>query len=255
MTQNFNFALVSGTAILLAACGGNYTTQTSSTAPANPVRNPQYVTVTVLDTTRLAGGGHALGLPSDGHTVYAWGTNTSDQLGTGNHTVTNTPALIPGMSNVRAIAAGAVHSIAVNTSGTVLTWGTNSYGQLGIASSVVPTPKVVPGISTAVAVAAGPYNSAVLLADGTVRAWGYNAWGQLGTGNFTNASTPQVVTGASNIVQISFANGFLLLLASNGTVYTVGLNSYGQLGNHANTNSNGLLQPTGVGGSGTLTLP
>jgi alpha-tubulin suppressor-like RCC1 family protein len=134
MTQNFNFALVSGAAILLAACGGN---NTQTAAPANPVRNPQYVTTTVLDTTRIAGGsGHALGLTSDGNTVYAWGYNGAGQLGNGLTTHSNTPVVVPGLSGIQAVRSGGYHSLALTnaSNGAVYAWGDNTFGQLGNSS-------------------------------------------------------------------------------------------------------------------------
>ena len=66
----------------------------------------------------VAGGGrHSLALKADG-TVVAWGDDTYGQC--------DVPA---GLSNVMAIAAGDFHSVALKNNGTVVSWGDNSEGQ------------------------------------------------------------------------------------------------------------------------------
>ena len=60
------------------------------------------------------------------------------------------------------MAAGAYHSLALKTDGTVVAWGNNDYGQTSIPL----------GLSNVVAIAAGVDHSLALKADGTVVAWG-----------------------------------------------------------------------------------
>ena len=43
----------------------------------------------------------------------------------------STPVAVPGLSGVRAIAAGGCHSLALPEGGTARAWGENFYGQLG----------------------------------------------------------------------------------------------------------------------------
>jgi LPXTG-motif cell wall-anchored protein len=45
------------------------------------------------------------------------------------------PVQVPGLSRVIAIAAGAYHSLAVKSDGTVWAWGGNGAGQLGDGST------------------------------------------------------------------------------------------------------------------------
>src|SRR3990170_1018617 len=82
--------------------------------------------------TAIAGGGraHSLALRNDG-TVWAWGFNTSGQLGNGTLTNNNVPVPVSSLTAVTALAGGANHSIALKNDGTVRAWGLNSYGQLG----------------------------------------------------------------------------------------------------------------------------
>src|SRR6185312_15197966 len=104
-----------------------------------------------------AGGTHVLALKSDG-TVWAWGSNTSGQLGDGTTTQRAAPVQVTGLSGVTAIAAGSNHSLAVKSDGTVWAWGTNAAGQLGDGTTGAtphPTPAQVPGLSGVTAIAAG----------------------------------------------------------------------------------------------------
>jgi alpha-tubulin suppressor-like RCC1 family protein len=81
-----------------------------------------------------AGYAFGLALKSDG-SVVAWGRGKSGELGNGSSEPTQaTPVKVSGLgpiSGVIGIAAGGSHSMAVERSGRILTWGNNSHGQLG----------------------------------------------------------------------------------------------------------------------------
>ena len=117
---------------------------------------------------------HGLALRADG-TVLSWGSDTYGQLGTGRPLISTVPVKVPGLSNVRAIAAGQDHSLAVRQDGTVWAWGANNYGQLGDGTTVDrSSPVPVPGVTNAVMACGGFSHSAVLKQDGTVWTWGTN---------------------------------------------------------------------------------
>ncbi len=145
----------------------------------------------VVITAVAAGTGHSLALASTG-SVYAWGFNASGQLGDG--TTVNRTAMtavhLPDGAAVATIAAGEAHSLAVTTTGAVLAWGSNVFGQLDsalVASLPVDSPLPLqplglPPLTTFVAVAAGIDSSYAVTSTGVVWVWGGDAYGQLGTG-------------------------------------------------------------------------
>src|ERR1043166_6103967 len=106
------------------------------------------------------GAEHALMLKSDG-TVWVWGNNShSQQFGgaphPGNGDVDWNPSRVPGVLGAIAVAAGSYHSLALKYDGTVLAWGENSNGQLGVGDTTDKgTPVLVTNLSGVVAMDGG----------------------------------------------------------------------------------------------------
>jgi alpha-tubulin suppressor-like RCC1 family protein len=111
-------------------------------------------------TAIAAGSDHALALLGDGE-VAAWGGNGDGQLGDGAEGGTsNLPTAVPGLSGVTAIAAGAHHSLALLSGGSLVAWGYNPDGQLGNGSNInSPVPVAVKGIGQVAGIAGGGSHS------------------------------------------------------------------------------------------------
>jgi Concanavalin A-like lectin/glucanases superfamily/Regulator of chromosome condensation (RCC1) repeat/Chitobiase/beta-hexosaminidase C-terminal domain/Putative Ig domain/Glucodextranase, domain B/Putative binding domain, N-terminal/Viral BACON domain len=135
----------------------------------------------------------------------------------------------PGLNY--SIAAGLGHTLALGNDGTVWSWGSNSFGQLGDGTRTPhPSPAQVPSLSGVVAIAAGQSHSLALKDDGTVWAWGWNIHGELGDGSTLARNSPVQVTGLSDVVAISAGLNHSVALKADGTVWTWGRNEFGQLG-------------------------
>ena len=86
--------------------------------------------------------------------LWAWGDNSSGQLGNGNND-SNIPVQIRNLNEVVSLAAGDTHVLALKSDGTVWAWGTNFNGELGNGTNIdSPTPVKVSGLTGVIAIAA-----------------------------------------------------------------------------------------------------
>ncbi len=227
--------------------------------------------VSVLaSATAVAGGfNHSLALLSNGH-VAAWGADQVGQLGTTSPLTTcgttsipcaTAPVAVGGLSNVVAIAAGINFSLALESDGSVWSWGDNTYGELGrgVFAGIncggvlcSPTPTRILGLYNVKAIAAGGHHALALLDNGTVKVWGENNFGQLGLGTTTGPETcqggqacsgvPMLLASPSggpytHVTAIAAGDFFSLALVAFSTteVLAWGNNRYGQLGQGTTT--------------------
>jgi alpha-tubulin suppressor-like RCC1 family protein len=150
-------------------------------------------------TAVAAGAEYSLALLKSGK-VMAWGENEDGQLGNGTTTDSDVPVEVKGLSaEASAISSGALHAVALLTSGKVMAWGHNGAGELGQGPGTGPEtcgsglgmtpcstkPLEVSGLSGVSAISAGGADNLALLTSGQVMAWGRNDDGQLGDGTST----------------------------------------------------------------------
>ncbi|NIL57949.1 RCC1 domain-containing protein [Salinispora arenicola] len=194
--------------------------------------------------TAIAGSdANSFALTSTG-AVLAWGNNTGGELGDGTNTDRTTPVAVklPTGTTVTAIAVGTFHTLALTSTGALLAWGGNGFGELGDGTTTArnePVPVNVPAGTTITAIAGGRGHSLALTSTGTVLAWGNNSSGQLGDGTTTDSTTPVDVNlpPDTTITAITAHDGsHSLALTSTGTILAWGLNSSGELGDGTTTN-------------------
>jgi alpha-tubulin suppressor-like RCC1 family protein len=223
---------------------GNGTTTDSST--------PVAVAVPGTVTQIAAGWAFNLALTSTG-AVYTWGFNGDGELGTTSadtcalyYSCSKTPvAAALGASTVKAIAAGWDHSLAIQSDDTVLAWGLNNYGQLGVGDTdnrLTPTP-TINGL-TVKAIACGGAHSLAIKSDSAGIAWGLNNKGQLGVGTndpfiviATLIATPNPLTAIAGGAYHSLA------IQAGGAPLAWGYNSSGQLGDGTAINRTSPVAP------------
>ncbi len=147
------------------------------------------------------GGYHDLALKADG-TVVGWGAGGASLIGGVYRQYNYGQATnYPSATNVVAIAAGDLHSLALRADGTVVGWGYTGQG-----ATIIP-----PAATNVVAIAAGNGSGAALRADGTVVQWGS------GMGNY-----PTPPANLSNVVAISGSATHYTALRNDGTVVSWG---------------------------------
>ncbi len=252
----------------VAAWGANTSGQlgdNSTTQRLFPVL-VQGLPVGVRAVSVMAGDLHSMALLEDG-TVWAWGENSSDQLGDGTGADQLTAVQVVGvggvgfLTGVVAIETGEAFSLALMSDGTMRGWGKNNRGQLGIGSQggTQPTPVITQNIAgtgplmNIVALSGGDLHSIMVLSDGSMVAMGERGSGQLGDGltnSFSNLPTP--VLGITTAVDCKAGYDFSTAILANGTVMAWGANAQGQLGDNSIVQSATPVQVHGVGNVGFL---
>lgn len=174
---------------------------------------------------------HTLLLDNNG-VVHGMGSNASGELGLGyfgaNHTTAQPqPATFWNLPQFVEIQAGDHCSFARAVDGTVWSWGSNSYGVLGVGMTggVSTAPIMVPGITNAVSISCAYYTVAVLMANGTVKTWGRNDWGNLGNGTAgtsSHSSVPVNFGTVNTAVAIADSGAQTWAVLANGQVMAAG---------------------------------
>ena len=234
---------------------GNGTTSQVFDSDPTPVPVPGLTSVVQV----AAGAFDSFAVRSDG-TVWAWGLNSAGQLGDGTTTNRDVPTRVPGVTGVKAITASFFPDLsvslsttfAIRTDGSVLAWGDNTHGLLGIGTTGgYRNPAPVPGLTGVTQIAAsGTEALAVAGPAGTVWAWGDNG-GAAGDGTSTPHYSP-TQTGLAGVSQVTANNGTSAAVLSNGAVMTWGSDLDGQLGIGSEDNNphySPVLVPTLAGAS------
>ncbi|MGN0106776.1 MAG: RCC1-like domain-containing protein, partial [Hominilimicola sp.] len=202
-----------------------------------------------------AGAKFSMALMSDG-TVWAWGDNTSGQLGNSTaEAMSLLPQQIPTLENIVAISAGGNMAAALDSNGHVWVWGANDSGKLGAGSSetVLSTPqRVLAGrslsttayIENVIQISVGSDHMAALTNDGNVYTWGKNTYGQLGEGTYGSTADKVVPVEADihNVAKVYAGYNNTAAIKTDGSAWAWGDNASGQVGN----NNNGKIVPIPV---------
>ena len=184
----------------------------------------------VAFTQVSAGDFHSVALDSTGR-AWAWGRNSSGQLGDGTDTTRLEPVLVRMPLEVvfTSVAAGGSYSLALDQDGNAWAWGDNGYGQLGagITDSMVnePTRVQMPAGVYFVAVTAGRRHSLTIDQNGRGWGWGDNYLGKLGNGVLTGTyREPVLVTMEAGVafVDVSAGDSHSLAIDASGRVWAWG---------------------------------
>lgn len=235
--------------------GGNGVGDSCAEFGANNVRNSCPVKIAfpagvVIQAVSARCYDHCLAVDSNG-TVWGWGNPDLGVLGNGSAQQFDAPVeSVVVKEPAQDVAVGVNHSLALLKSGAVVSWGDNSYGQLGdgtqdatdvdtacaVRGSVDPlatekcTALPVGKIS---AIAAGRFSS-YALSSGNLLAWGDNSSAQIGDGGDMLRLLPATVSAIKKIAAVSAGDMHVMASATDSALlYAWGDNAAGQLGNGA----------------------
>jgi alpha-tubulin suppressor-like RCC1 family protein len=172
--------------------------------------------------------------------VAGWGQNTQGEIGAGYESgdlLTPQLAVNGGVAPV-ALTAGATSSLVLQQDGTVLGWGNNRLGQLGVPVTGQGNQiNAATGPAGIVQLATGDAHSIGLVGDGTVETWGSSMCGTLGNGEtahgkedpvvFSDAPVTLALQGVGSVAAGGAVCGVVFV---DGLVAMWGENKHGQLG-------------------------
>ncbi|CAH0480186.1 unnamed protein product [Peronospora belbahrii] len=195
------------------------------------------------------GSNHVLALTASGH-VMAWGWNKNGQVtAAAAENVVRIPTTVKFPIQpqdhlpvrIVEVAAGGMHSMAIDTFGRVWTWGCNAHGQLGTGSEIKQFNALslvtLPHNVHVKRIAAGWAHNAFISTTGEVFTFGWGQYNQLGHGSTQDELRPVVVDALrgldSDVVQVACGNWHTAALTASGDLYTWGWGKDGQLAHEA----------------------
>jgi alpha-tubulin suppressor-like RCC1 family protein len=179
-------------------------------------------------------------------TLVTFGVSNFGELGQGfkNSHATPNPVKSFYNSHVVEVSCGDVHSLALTTDGGVFSWGSNSFGQLGLTSDLeqrsrcayAPEKILSLALFQVKRIACGRNHNIVLTKQGTVLSWGQGTFGALGMDDpiDTDCGLPSNVRLLSDsgfaVKAVECGGWHSCALLETGELYTWGYNGSGQLG-------------------------
>jgi len=199
---------------------------------ANPI--PEDVSGVQGEIDAVSAGNNFTCVLSQGD-LWCWGSNDYCELGRGSASIADaTPVRVnlgPGTA-LTDLSCGYMFCVARSDAGAVLSWGSHTYGKLGMnVTSPVCSPSPPTGFANLQYPFAGGEHACALDTQGTPSCWGYNLNGQLGDGTNTDTyqPTPVVSTGVLYLT-MDLGAGHTCALDFAGNVWCWGTNTSGENG-------------------------
>jgi alpha-tubulin suppressor-like RCC1 family protein len=138
-----------------------------------------------------------IGIASSDRTLWAWGLNSSGQLGNFNTIPRSSPIQVSTDQWLK-ISVGEAHVVGLKTDGTAWCWGRNNTGQLGFNDTISRSAPIQIGVLNGYTNVGAGWEQGFATRSGSLFSWGRNAGGSLGHNDTTPRSSP---------TQVSFLNG------------------------------------------------
>jgi len=144
----------------------------------------------------VCGHHNTFGISQDG-LVYAWGRNEVGQLGVGNYRTSALPINVFSLNKlqIKHIACGWQHCLALSAEGRAFSWGCGDEGQLGLgdnSSKNLPAEIKFFENMFIVDIICGHSQSAAITSDNVLYTWGHNSDCRIMNANTKNHAIPSL---------------------------------------------------------------
>ena len=218
----------------------------TTTGATNPLLTPTQVGSLTDWESVSAGASCGYATKTDG-TLWAWGINSSGQLGTGNDISYSSPVQIGSLTDWGgAIIRPTLLSVTVlKSNGTLWSWGQGQEGKLGLTTvENRSSPTQVGSLTTWTSIGAMAGGIAAIKSDGTLWAWGDNTfYGGVGNNSLADVSSPVQIGSLTNWSKVGGFTGGWCAVKTDGTMWGVGQNEYiGAVGDSTNIHRSSPVQ-------------
>lgn len=179
----------------------------------------------------------AFGVMTNG-ALFSWGSGKDGRTGHGDEIDRLKPTRVDALRGLKVnrVAIGSTHALVLLNDGSIYSFGTGEYGQLGCGDIKTQfQPKKVESVlenHKVQFIACGAMHCAAITNNGEMYTWGKGEDGQLGIGTKENQFIPTVVHTLHNesIVTCALGMWHTMALTREGRVYVWGDTTYGQCG-------------------------
>eukprot|EP00930_Biecheleria_cincta_P014965 TRINITY_DN12647_c0_g2_i1.p1 TRINITY_DN12647_c0_g2~~TRINITY_DN12647_c0_g2_i1.p1 ORF type:complete len:2038 (-),score=451.20 TRINITY_DN12647_c0_g2_i1:118-6231(-) len=176
---------------------------------------------------------HCIAVTAEDSMMYAWGSGSKGQLGTGSMKDVRTPQLITKPTDVLMVAAGEEHSACLIEGGGCFTWGNAEGGRLGLGGSLSDgeqlLPKRVhvedPSLAVQRSVSCGSQHSACITEDNRLLTFGTGWFGRLGHGDLQNVYEAKLVDFRGSVKEVHCSLYHSCIIDQNNHLWVCGRDS------------------------------
>lgn len=218
------------------SCGSNeYGQLGQSKSQSRPSSIEEFENINISQI--YAGDYFSLALTEEGK-LFGWGRSDHHELLIDEEMIPK-PRIIQSLNHYKIVqvAAGSNHVIALDKSGSIIVWGDNSHGQLGLgpgSGQMIKIPSIMVAMRSLPIsqIFSGSNHSGCLTHSGAIFVWGKNNFGQLGTGNSDSSQIPILLKTIRDqgVKYVDMGEDHSVALTYDGGVFSWGQGGHGQLG-------------------------
>lgn len=127
--------------------------------------------------------------------------------------------LIKVIDEAAAVSVSGTHRAVITADGSLWTWGSNEYGQLGNGTTE-PAKAPVKVLNNVAAVSLSEKHTAAIKTDGSLWMWGSNEYGQIGCGNAEYSLNPVKIM--DEAASVSLGENHTLILKKDNSIWACG---------------------------------